>query len=160
MSTSLADYLQRSQLIRRPLSHNPRSTVGTITEIYDYLRLLFARVGRPHCPNCGTEIKRSSADEIVSSILEKIELRPEFGSGVRLMIMSPIVRDRKGSLQRSLITSVKKDIAGYGLTVSSTGLMKILSSSKNNKHNVHVILDRLVIDKKIMRDETELKELK
>ncbi len=145
---------------QKTTSHNPRSTVGTITEIYDYLRLLFARAGRPHCPNCGTEIKRSSADEIVNSILEKIEQRPELGSGVRLMILSPIVRDRKGEFTALFDNIRKKGYSRLRIDGVVYGIDEDFVLLKNNKHSVSVILDRLVIDKKILRDETERKEFK
>ncbi len=145
---------------QKTTSHNPRSTVGTITEIYDYLRLLFARIGRPHCPNDGTEIKRSSVDEIVNSILEKIEARPDFASGVRFLILSPIVRDRKGEFTALFENIRKKGYIRLRIDGVVYGIDEDFVLLKNNKHNVSVILDRLVVDKKIMRDETERKELK
>src|SRR3972149_5213335 len=79
-------------------SHNPRSTVGTVTEIYDYLRLLFARIGHPHCPNCGREISKLSSAQIVQMIMESVEsnLANRRDKFVRFFILSPIVRDRKG----------------------------------------------------------------
>src|SRR6185369_15759429 len=80
---------------QKTTSHNPRSTVGTITEIYDYLRLLFARVGHQHCPNCGREIASQSVDQIVNQVMEQLVSRAGDGPA-RLMVMSPVVRDRKG----------------------------------------------------------------
>src|SRR5919201_1688931 len=74
-------------------SHNPRSTVGTVTEIYDYLRLLYARAGRPHCPNCGRRIQQQSVEQIVDSVLA-------MPPGTRLMVLAPLVRDRKGEYQQ------------------------------------------------------------
>ncbi len=145
---------------QKTTSHNPRSTVGTITEIYDYLRLLFARVGRPHCPNCGTEIKRSSADEIVNSILEKIERRQDLATGVRLMVLSPIVRDRKGEFTALFDNIRKKGYSRLRIDGVIYGIDDDFVLLKNNKHTVSVILDRLVVDKKILRDETERKEFK
>src|ERR671914_1977131 len=84
-------------------SHNPRSTVGTVTEIYDYLRLLYARVGRPHCPNCGRRIQQQSVEQIVDSVLA-------MAPGTRLMVLAPLVRDRKGEYQQ-VFEDVKK--AGF-----------------------------------------------
>jgi excinuclease ABC subunit A len=145
---------------QKTTSHNPRSTVGTITEIYDYLRLLFARVGRPHCPNCGDEIKKSSVDEIVDSIIEKIEQRPEFGTGVRFMILSPIVRDRKGEFT-ALFENIKKK--GYNRIRIDGSVYEIDEDFvllKNNKHDISVIIDRLVTDKTVLRNTTEAKEFR
>src|SRR3954447_15879737 len=87
----------------RAPSHNPRSTVGTVTEIYDYLRLLYARVGRPHCPKCGRRIQQQSVEQIVDSVLS---MQP----GTRLMILAPLVRDRKGEYQ-SVFDEVRR--AGF-----------------------------------------------
>ena len=84
---------------QKSTSHNPRSTVGTVTEIYDYLRLLFARVGHPHCPNCGREISRQSPEQIVSKVLGKVTEDAEHVSGnsaLRFLVLSPVVCDRKG----------------------------------------------------------------
>ncbi len=145
---------------QKTTSHNPRSTVGTITEIYDYLRLLFARIGRPHCPNCGEEIKRSSVDEIVGSIIEKVESRPEYSSGVRFMILAPVVRGRKGefislfeNIQKKGYSRVRVDGTVYGVDEDFVLL-------KNNKHDISVVIDRFAVDKKMLRDETERKEFK
>ncbi len=145
---------------QKTTSHNPRSTVGTITEIYDYLRLLFARIGRPHCPNCGEEIKKSSVDEIVNSIIEKIEARHEYSTGVRLMILSPIVRDRKGEFT-ALFENIKKK--GYN-RIRIDGTVYEIDEDfvllKNNKHDISVIMDRLVTDKKTLRNGAEAKEFR
>src|SRR5215211_8725107 len=88
---------------QKSASHNPRSTVGTVTEIYDYLRLLYARAGRPHCPNCGRRIQQQSVEQIVDSVLG---MQP----GTRLMILAPLVRDRKGEYQ-SVFDEIRK--AGF-----------------------------------------------
>ena len=82
---------------QKTTSRNPRSTVGTVTEVYDFLRLLYARAGHPHCPDCGREITRQSSQQIVDSILKVVSSAPEYKTarGVRLLIMSPIIRDRK-----------------------------------------------------------------
>src|SRR3989339_1260470 len=83
---------------QKAISHNPRSTVGTVTEIYDYLRLLFARIGHPHCPNCGREVSRQTPDQITTAILAlaKNELSHAGTRQVRFLLLSPVVRDRKG----------------------------------------------------------------
>lgn len=121
---------------------NPRSTVGTITEIYDYFRLLFARVGIPHCPVCGKEIKRQTVDDIVSQVLRLDE-------GTKIQVMSPIVRGRKGEYAKEL-ENIKK--SGF-VRVRIDGVMYDLSEKikieKNKKHNIEVVVDRLVIKEDI-----------
>jgi excinuclease ABC subunit A len=93
---------------QKSTSHNPRSTVGTVTEIYDYLRLLFARVGHPHCPNCGREIARQSKEQIVDSVLKLQTTHAEPGrKEVRVLILAPLVKDRKGEYT-DLFASLKK----------------------------------------------------
>jgi excinuclease ABC subunit A len=118
-------------------SHNPRSTVGTVTEIYDYLRLLFARAGHPHCSKCGREVLRQSIPQIVAEIA-KIE------PGKRIMILSPIIRDRKGEY-KNIFNDLRK--SGY-VRVRVDGLISDLSEEfeldKNKKHTIEVIIDRLV----------------
>jgi excinuclease ABC subunit A len=119
-------------------SRNPRSIVGTVTEIYDYLRLLFARAGRPHCPKCGREITRQTVQQIADSILG-------FPLGARIMIIAPIVRDRKGEHQ-AVFQDLRK--SGY-VRVRVNGRIHDLSEEfeldKNKKHSIEVIIDRLVI---------------
>ena len=117
---------------------NPRSTMGTVTEIYDYLRLLFARIGHPHCPNCGREITSQTVEQIVDTI----QGLPE---GSRIMIMAPLVRDRKGEYQ-SVFDDLRK--AGYvRVRVDSEihDLSEQLLPDKNRKHSIEVVVDRLVI---------------
>ncbi len=117
---------------------NPRSTMGTVTEIYDYLRLLFARVGHPHCPNCGREITTQTVEQIVDAIRGLPE-------GSRLMIMAPLVRDRKGEYQ-AVFDDLRR--AGYarvrvdGETHDLSGQFQL---DKNKKHSIEVVVDRLVI---------------
>ena len=93
--TALRDFLPLYQSIRKRPPKNPRSTVGTVTEIYDYLRLLYARIGIPHCPVCGREIKQQTIDQIVDKILS-------YDEGTRIQIMAPIVRGRKGEYTKEL----------------------------------------------------------
>ncbi len=123
-------------------SRNPRSIVGTMTEIYDYLRLLFARVGHPHCPGCGREISRQTVQQIVDSVLA---LAP----ASRIMIMSPLVRDRKGEHQ-AMFEDLRK--AGY-VRVRVDGRIYDLSEEfrldKNKKHSIEAVVDRLVIDESV-----------
>ncbi|MCL5959779.1 MAG: excinuclease ABC subunit UvrA, partial [Chloroflexi bacterium] len=121
-------------------SRNPRSTVGTVTEIYDYLRLLFARVGHPHCPQCGREISQQSVEQIVDSV----EQLPE---GSRIMVMAPLVKDRKGEHQQ-ILEDVRK--AGY-VRVRVDGRIhdidETIELEKYRKHSIEVVVDRLVIHK-------------
>jgi excinuclease ABC subunit A len=121
-------------------SHNPRSIVGTVTEIYDYLRLLFARVGHPHCPQCGREISRQTVQQIVDSILQLPE-------GSRIMIMSPLVRDRKGEHQ-GIFEDLRK--GGY-VRVRVDGriydLSEEFSLDKNKKHSIEAVVDRLIVER-------------
>jgi excinuclease ABC subunit A len=124
---------------QRSASYNPRSTVATSTEMYDYLRLLFARVGIPHCPQCGKEIARQSIQEIADKILA-------FPAGERIMVLAPVVRGRKGE-HRQLLDTIKKD--GY-VRVRVNGEIKLLDEEinldKNKKHTIEVVIDRLVIE--------------
>lgn len=127
---------------QKTTSKNPRSTVGTVTEIYDYLRLLYARIGIPHCPVCGREISRQTVDDIVDSVLELPE-------GTRIQVMAPIARGKKGQFVKEL-ESAKKD--GY-VRVRVDGIIYDLSEKieldKNKKHNIEIVVDRLVIKESI-----------
>jgi len=133
---------------QKSTSHNPRSTVGTVTEIYDYMRLLFARVGHPHCPNCGREISRQSKDQIVDSILKMPERFPELGKkNLRILLLAPLVKDRKGEYA-DLFKDLKK--RGYS-KVRVDGRIYDLSEDlvliKTNKHTIELVVDRLVLTK-------------
>src|SRR6056297_1362348 len=125
---------------QKSTSHNPRSTVGTVTEIHDYLRLLFARAGTPHCPVCGREIARQSASEIVDRMLERYE-------DSRAMLLAPVVRGRKGEY-RKLLTDLKKEgfarvrIDGTVMTVDE-GIAADLE--RYEKHDIDVVVDRVKI---------------
>ena len=118
-------------------SHNPRSTVGTVTEIYDYLRLLFARAGRPHCPQCGRGISRQTVQQIADSVLA---IKP----GSKIMILSPLIRDRKGE-HLQIMDDLKK--AGF-VRIRVDGYVRDLSEEikldKNKKHNIEAVVDRIV----------------
>ena len=119
-------------------SHNPRSTVGTVTEIYDYLRLLYARIGIPHCPKCGKEIKKQTIDQIVDRIMELPER-------TKLQLLAPVVRGRKGEHVK-LLEDAKK--SGY-VRVRVDGILYDLSEKieleKNKKHNIEIVVDRLMV---------------
>ena len=124
---------------QKSTSNNPRSTVGTVTEIYDYLRLLYARVGTPYCPNCGDEIKPQTIDEIVNSILK-------LGEGEKIQILAPVVRGKKGEFQSVFeelrqegFVRVKVDGEIYNLDEDEIKL------TKTQKHTIHVVVDRIVV---------------
>ncbi|MCD6230668.1 MAG: excinuclease ABC subunit UvrA [Dehalococcoidia bacterium] len=121
---------------RKGPSHNPRSTVGTVTEIYDYLRLLFARIGHPHCPKCGREVHRQTTQQIVDAI-------QEIPAGQHIMILGPLVRDRKGEF-RSMFQGLQK--AGF-VRARVDGQIHDLSDElyldKNKRHSIEVVVDRL-----------------
>ncbi len=127
---------------QKTTSKNPRSTVGTVTEIYDYLRLLYARVGVPHCPVCGREISRQSVDTIVDKILELDE-------GTRVQIMSPIVIGRKGEYIKELENARKSGFVRVRVDGITYDLSEKIQMDKNKKHNIEVIVDRLVIKNEI-----------
>ena len=133
---------------QKTTSHNPRSTVGTVTEIYDYFRLLFARVGIPHCPKCGREIRRQSVDEIA----DRVMLMP---AGSKIMVEAPVVRGKKGEYQKEL-ASYKK--SGYG-RVKIDGIVYDLQEEihleKNIRHNISVVVDRLIIKDGILKRLTD-----
>lgn len=129
---------------QKTTSHNPRSTVGTVTEIYDYFRLLFARVGVPHCPQCGREIRRQSVDEIA----DRVMLLPQ---GSKIIIEAPVVRGKKGAFEKEL-KGYKK--SGYG-RVKIDGIIYDLQEEihleKNIRHNISVVIDRLVVKEGVLK---------
>lgn len=130
---------------QKGISHNPRSTVGTITEIYDYLRLLFARIGHPHCPDCGREIAPQSAQQIVEQVIAESGGGKVGRKGKRLLVLAPIVRDRKGEYS-ALFENLKKQ--GYKY-VRVDGKIHSLNEEivliKTNKHTIDVIVDRIIV---------------
>ena len=137
---------------QKSTSHNPRSTVGTVTEIYDYMRLLFARVGHPHCPNCGREIARQSKEQIVNTILKLETTRKEQGKkDVRVLLLAPIVKDRRGEYA-DLFVSLKK--RGYN-KVRIDGTIYNLTDDfvliKTNKHTIELVIDAMVLSKETER---------
>ena len=123
---------------QKTTSNNPRSTVGTVTEIYDYLRLLYARIGIPHCPVCGREIKRQSVDQIVDQVLALPE-------GTKIQLLAPIVRGRKGEYQKELENARKSGYVRVRVDGITYDLSEKITMEKNKKHNIEIIVDRLVI---------------
>ena len=133
---------------QKTTSKSPRSTVGTVTEIYDYLRLLWARTGVPHCPKCGREIRRQTIDQIV----DRVEA---LGEGTRFLILSPVVRDKKGEHQKVFEDARKQGFARLRLDGIQYDLTEELKPEKNKKHTIELIVDRLVLKEGIRRRLTD-----
>ena len=133
---------------QKTTSHNPRSTVGTVTEIYDYFRLLFARVGVPHCPKCGREIRRQSVDEIA----DKIMLWPE---GSKIMVEAPVVRGKKGEFVKELASYKKSGYARVKADGIIYDLQEEIRLEKNIRHSISVVVDRLVIKDGVLKRLTD-----
>jgi len=137
---------------QKTISKNPRSTVGTTTEIYDYLRLLFARIGHPHCPICGREISSQSLDEIIHSVIELIKLMTTSENIYRFLILSPIVKDKKGEYSGLIDNLKSKGIR----QIRVDGIIKDTSDDfyliKTNKHTIEAVVDRISILKKDLKD--------
>ncbi len=123
---------------QKTTSKNPRSTVGTVTEIYDYLRLLYARVGIPHCPVCGKEIRQQTVDQIIDRILTLPE-------GTRFMVLSPVVRAQKGMHEKVLTDAKKKGYVRVRVDGSLYDLTEAITLDKNKKHSIEIVVDRLVM---------------
>ena len=123
---------------QKTTSKNPRSTVGTVTEIYDYLRLLYARIGIPHCTVCGREIRQQTVDQIVDKIME-------YDEGTKIQIMAPVVRGRKGEHTKVLDNARKSGFARVRADGIVFDLSEKIPLEKNKKHNIEIIVDRLVI---------------
>ncbi|MBE6753141.1 MAG: excinuclease ABC subunit A, partial [Ruminococcaceae bacterium] len=123
---------------QKTTSKNPRSTVGTVTEIYDYLRLLYARIGIPHCPVCGRVIEQQSIDQIVDSVLQLPE-------GTKIMVMAPVVRGRKGTQQKEFEAARKAGFVRVRVDGNIYDLSEEITLDKNKKHTVEIIVDRIVI---------------
>ncbi len=147
---------------QKTASHNPRSTVGTITEIYDYLRLIYARVGHPHCPKCGREINKMSLDEIIDKIVEQIVklLQTEKIKPLAFTILSPIVRSKKGEF-KDLFSNLQTK--GFSLVRVDGRLKKIgeeINLIKTNKHNIEVVVDQFSLNYKQTKNAVFLSNLK
>ncbi|MGN0243374.1 MAG: excinuclease ABC subunit UvrA [Lachnospiraceae bacterium] len=123
---------------QKSTNHNPRSTVGTVTEIYDYFRLLYARIGIPHCPKCGKVIAKQTVDQMVDSILQLPE-------GTRFQILAPVVRGRKGTHAKLLEQTKRSGYVRVRIDDNLYGLDEEISLDKNLKHNIDIVVDRLVI---------------
>ena len=137
---------------QKTTSHNPRSTVGTITEIYDYLRLLYARIGHPHCPQCNREISTQSIDQIVSHIMDELEEKTPTGQPTRFMVMSPVVRNRKGEFDDLLLNLQKKGYVRARIDGKIYDLNHEINLIKTNRHTIDALLDRLTISRKQLKD--------
>ena len=122
---------------QKTTSHNPRSTVGTVTEIYDYLRLLYARVGTPHCPKCGREIERQTVDQICDKIMER--------EGAKLQLLAPIVRGRKGEYRKELEQLKRAGYVRVRVDGNNYTLDEEITLDKNIKHTISVVVDRIVV---------------
>ena len=129
---------------QKTTSKNPRSTVGTVTEIYDYLRLLWARVGIPHCPRCGKEIRRQTIDQIV----DRVEA---LGEGTRFMVLSPIVRGKKGEHLKVFEDARKQGFARVRVDGILYDLSEEIKLEKNKKHSIELVVDRLILKEGIHR---------
>ena len=125
---------------QKTTSHNPRSTVGTVTEIYDYLRLLYARVGVPHCPVCGRVIRQQTVDEMVDAVLRLEE-------GTKFQVLAPVVRQRKGTQQKELDAARRAGYARVRIDGSLYDLDEEITLEKNLKHTVEIVVDRLALRK-------------
>lgn len=129
---------------QKSTNRNPRSTVGTVTEIYDYFRLLYARIGIPHCPNCGREIAKQTVDQMVDQIMA-------LGQGTRIQLLAPVVRGRKGQHEKVLDRARKSGYVRVRIDGSLYELTEEISLDKNIKHNIDVVVDRLVVKEGIER---------
>ena len=123
---------------QKTTSKNPRSTVGTVTEIYDYLRLLYARIGIPHCPVCGREIRQQTVDQIVDKIMELPE-------GSRIQVLAPVVRGRKGEHVKEFENARKSGFVRVRVDGNICDLSESIALEKNKKHTIEIVVDRLVI---------------
>ena len=138
---------------QKAISHNPRSTVGTVTEIYDYLRLLFARIGHPHCPNCGREVSPQTSRQIVTQILNIARSNTHGLNIYRILVLAPVVRDKKGDFH-GLTENLRKQ--GYKWLRVDNHLIDLYSDfgiAKTNKHNIDAVIDRISINKDTLKDE-------
>ena len=133
---------------QKSTNRNPRSTVGTVTEIYDYFRLLYARIGIPHCPNCGKEIKKQSVDQMVDQIMELEE-------GTRIQLLAPVVRGRKGEHSKVFDRAKRSGYVRVRVDGNLYELTEEIKLDKNIKHNIEIVVDRLVIKPGIERRLTD-----
>ena len=137
---------------QKTTSKNPRSTVGTVTEIYDYLRLLWARVGTPHCPICGKEIKQQTIDQIIDQVLELPE-------ATRIQVMAPVIRGKKGEHAKVFEDARRSGYVRCRVDGIAYDLSEEIKPEKNKKHNIEIVVDRLVIREDIARRLTDSVEI-
>ena len=133
---------------QKSTNRNPRSTVGTVTEIYDYFRLLYARIGIPHCPNCGKEIRKQSVDQMVDQIMALPE-------GTRLQLLAPVVRGRKGRHEKVLERAARSGYVRVRIDGNLYELAENIQLDKNIKHNIEIVVDRLIVKPGIERRLTD-----
>ena len=133
---------------QKSTNRNPRSTVGTVTEIYDYFRLLYARIGIPHCPNCGKEIKRQTVDQMVDQIMSMEE-------GTKIQLLAPVVRGRKGQHEKVFERAKKAGYVRVRVDGNLYDVTEEISLDKNIKHSIEIIVDRLVVKEGIQRRLTD-----
>ena len=137
---------------QKTTSRNPRSTVGTVTEIYDYIRLLYARIGVPYCPNCGKRIEKQTIDQIVDQVMN-------FKEGTRIQILAPVVRGRKGEYTKLLESFQKEGFVRVRIDGQTYELTDDISIDRKKKHNIDLIVDRLVVKQDIRTRLTESIEI-
>ena len=146
------DYIQglspAISIDQKTSSRNPRSTVGTVTEIYDYMRLLWARIGKPHCPKCGKEIRQQTIDQIIDQLMQLPE-------GTKLQILAPVVRARKGEYLKVFEDARKSGYVRARVDGSLYELSETIKLDKNKKHNIEIIVDRIVIKPEVLRRLTD-----
>ena len=133
---------------QKTTSKNPRSTVGTVTEIYDYLRLLYARIGIPHCPKCGKEVKRQSIDQIVDKVMS-------LGEGTKIQILAPVIRGKKGEHKKVFENARKSGYVRVKADGEQYDLSEPIELKKTQKHNIEIIIDRLIIRENIVQRLTD-----
>ncbi|MCI8808180.1 MAG: excinuclease ABC subunit UvrA, partial [Oscillospiraceae bacterium] len=133
---------------QKTTSKNPRSTVGTVTEIYDYLRLLWARVGTPHCPKCGKEIRQQTIDQIIDQVLT-------LPQATRIQVLSPVVRGKKGEHAKIFEDARKSGYVRVRADGSLYDLTEEIKLDKNRKHSIEIVVDRLVIREDVARRLTD-----
>jgi len=133
---------------QKSTNRNPRSTVGTVTEIYDYFRLLYARIGIPHCPKCGREISKQTVDQMVDQIMN-------MGEGTKIQLLAPVVRGRKGEHAKVLERAKRSGYVRVRIDGSMYELTEEIHLDKNIKHNIDIVVDRLVVKDGIQRRLTD-----
>ena len=133
---------------QKTTSKNPRSTVGTVTEIYDYLRLLYARIGIPHCPKCGQEVQRQSIDQIVDKVMS-------LGEGTKIQILAPVIRGKKGEHKKVFENARKSGYVRVKADGEQYDLSEPIELKKTQKHNIEIIIDRLIIRENIVQRLTD-----